>query len=61
MHYLPMIQADESAVRPDDIPALMEAIDAFDAEVTDAGKIWGVSACKPRELQQRSARGMERR
>ena len=41
MHYLLMIHADESAVRPDDIPALMEAIDAFDAEVTDAGQNLG--------------------
>jgi len=54
MHYLLMIHADESAVRPDDIPALMEAIDAFDAEVTDAGQNLG-------SIQQRSARGMERR
>ena len=28
MHYLLMIHADESAVRPDDIPALMEVTDA---------------------------------
>ena len=44
MHYLLMINADESALPnlpPDEIPALLEAVDAFDAEITDCGRNLG--------------------
>ena len=41
MHYLLMIHADESAVLnlpPDEIPALIGAVNAFDEEISAAGK-----------------------
>ena len=50
MHYLLMIHADESAVPnlpPDEIPALFEAVDAFDAEISDSGRNLGSIRLQP--------------
>lgn len=50
MHYLLMIHADESLVPdlpPEEIPRIMEAIDAFDAEISDAGQNLGSIRLQP--------------
>ena len=64
MHYLLMIHADESAV-PNlprmRFPLFWKLSTLSMLNSLTPGETWEASACKPRELQQPSARGMERR